>query len=283
MDNIVPNKDNVIRLSAEWPYRLFGTTVVIFIIILSCAITITIKEELVSKQIDAITNSFYDLTSKNGFLIDDIIINGRNRSTKQEISNAINLSRNDNILKVDLHMIKSQLEKLPWVRNAVVKRTFFPNLLQVSIEEKEICAVWQHNEKFYRIDFDGKVVDADFRSNVPVLLIVGDKAPENLRNLLEAFSKTNAEYLKRIKVANFISERRWNLILDDIENGITIKLPEENPQKAWEKLLKLNETKGILKRKLTIIDLRLDNKVIVKLKKSPTEALLLNKTKEHEL
>ena len=33
-------------------------------------------------------------------------------------------------------------------------------------------------------------------------------------------------------------------------------------------MLKLDETKGILKRKLTIIDLRLDDKVIVKLRKN---------------
>ena len=62
--------------------------------------------------------------------------------------------------------------------------------------------------------------------------------------------------------------RCCNLILDDIKEGITIKLPEENIEAAWKKLLKLNETKGILKRKLTIIDLRLADKVVVKLRKS---------------
>ena len=48
----------------------------------------------------------------------------------------------------------------------------------------------------------------------------------------------------------------------------TVKLPEENYAEAWKKLIKLEKTKGILKRKLTIIDLRLDGKVVVKLKKS---------------
>ena len=76
------------------------------------------------------------------------------------------------------------------------------------------------------------------------------------------------QYLDRIKVANFISKRRWNIILDDIRKGVTVKLPEDNLEKAWKKLIKLDETKGILKRKLTIIDLRLDGKVTVKLRKS---------------
>ena len=48
-------------------------------------------------------------------------------------------------------------------------------------------------------------------------------------------------------------------------NGITVKLPEEDVDTAWKKLVKLDKTRGILKRKLTFIDLRLKNKVIVKI------------------
>ena len=59
--------------------------------------------------------------------------------------------------------------------------------------------------------------------------------------------------------------------MDDIENGITVKLPEENVEHAWKKLVKLDQTQGILKRKLTFIDLRLKNKVIVKLGKMTDE------------
>lgn len=85
-------------------------------------------------------------------------------------------------------------------------------------------------------------------------------------------------------MANFISGRRWNLILDDIRNGITIKLPEENIEAAWKKLVKLDETKGIFKRKLTIIDLRLPDKVVVKLRHGSGEnALKLQKAAEHKL
>ena len=82
---------------------------------------------------------------------------------------------------------------------------------------------------------------------------------------------TDKEIFSRIKVANFISGRRWNLILDNIENGITIKLPAQDIEQAWKKLVKLNTSQGLLKRKLTIIDLRFPNKVIVKLGKMTKE------------
>ncbi|MFR1033364.1 MAG: cell division protein FtsQ/DivIB [Alphaproteobacteria bacterium] len=156
----------------------------------------------------------------------------------------------------------------------------FPNVININLEEKEVRAIWQINEKFYPIDGDGKVIDANFRTQEPILLIVGAGAPENLKRLLEAIKDDGDTYLQRIKVANFISQRRWNLILDDIKEGITVKLPEEDIEDAWKKLLKLNETKGILKRKLTIIDLRLPHKIVVKLRKTRGEppVKLNNKT-----
>ncbi|MFR8207052.1 MAG: cell division protein FtsQ/DivIB [Alphaproteobacteria bacterium] len=81
------------------------------------------------------------------------------------------------------------------------------------------------NEKFYPIDGDGKVIDANFRTQEPILLIVGAGAPENLKRLLEAIKDDGDTYLQRIKVANFISQRRWNLILDDIKEGLRSSFP----------------------------------------------------------
>ena len=115
-------------------------------------------------------------------------------------------------------------------------------------------------------------------------MIVGAGAPENFKNLTEALKDEDANYISRVKVANYISGRRWNLILDDIRNGITIKLPEENIAQAWKKLAKLDKTKGIFKRKLTIIDLRLPDKIVVKLRKgNSAEVKNLTETVEHNL
>ncbi len=281
--NTQANQTEITRLPKEWPYRLIGILSILFLITLLSALTVTVKDKLVSKQINAWKEDFFSFTSKHGFLIDDIAVTGRDRTTLAEILQAVSLGRNDNILQADLEEVKSRVEKLPWVRSAIVKRSFFPNIIQISIEEKQIGAIWQNHEKFYPVDFDGNIIHADFRTQTPILLIVGEKAPENVKKLLEAIYDKDKKLYQRIKVANFISGRRWNLVLDDIEKGITIKLPEENPEEAWQKLLKLHASKGILKRKLTIIDLRLQDKVIVKLRKSPLEAANLNKGKEHKL
>ena len=190
------NKEETLKLSPQWPYRLFGTVVVLGLIMILCMVTITIKNQLISKQIEAIKDDFYLFTSKHGFLIDDIVIVGRNRSTKEELYQAIALDRENNILQVNLDDIRKKIEKLPWVKNAVVKRNFFPNIIHISLEEKEIGAVWQNHEKFYPLDFDGNIINADFRSDVPLLLIVGEKAPENVKKLLSSIYDKNKKYHK---------------------------------------------------------------------------------------
>ncbi len=262
---------NVVQLEREWPFRLIGNLLMLGTVLLVVAVILTLKNDLVNKRIQGLTEDFYLWAGERGLTLEDIIVSGRQRTTKTEVELAVGVTRGDNMLKMDVYAIKQSLEQLPWVKNADVGRGFFPNVLNVTLEEKQVAAIWQLNEKFYPLDEEGKVIKADFRTREPILLIVGAQAPEHLTELLTVINDTNPEYLKRIKVANFIAGRRWNLILDDIVSGITIKLPDEGIAEAWKKMLNLDKTKGLLKRKLTIIDLRLPDKVIVKLRKTKGE------------
>lgn len=276
-----PVANNKVSLPREWPYRLLGNILILGLIFLIAFITVTIRTNLVSKKIDSLTEEFYILSTQWGFTLDDIIIEGRDKTSREEILEVLNLQRGDNILSLNLNRLKEQVETLPWVHKAVIKRSFFPNILHIGIEERNVASIWQISEKFHAIDTDGNVINIPFKPNRPYLLIVGEEAPQNINELLKVL-KTDQEIYSRVKVANYISKRRWNLILDNIENGITIKLPEDDVEQAWKKLIKLDQTQGILKRKLTIIDLRLKDKVIVKLEKmTEEERKKLKETKEH--
>ena len=272
------NNENVVfKLEPEWVYRLVGNLVVLLFIALVCGIILTLKNDLVNKRIEEVKENIFDFAGRQGLQLGDIIITGRQMTTQEEILDAVKLNRGDNMLKIDVFAIKKEVEKLPWVKSANVRRSFFPNVVKIDIQEKSVKAIWQINEKFYPLDEDGEVINADFRVKEPILLVVGEGAPENMNRLLKIIAQNDESYLSRIKVANFISQRRWNLILDDIHDGITIKLPEDNIDKVWKKLIKLDETKGILKRKLTIIDLRLPHKIVVKIRKTSGDASKLLK------
>lgn len=280
-----PAADNVVRPDKEWPWRLAGSLGVLLFIAFWAGLVLTLKNDLVNKKIEIWKNDFYGWAAGQGFVLDDVVVSGRDKTSREEINALLNLQRGDNILKIDVYEIKEKLEKLPWVREVTVHKSYFPNVVHIEIQEKEVKAIWQINEKFYPLDAEGKVIEADFHVSEPILLIVGAGAPENFKNLMEALKDGKYDYLDKVKVANFISGRRWNLILNDIREGITVKLPEENIGEAWKKLLKLNETKGIFKRKLTIIDLRLPNKIVVKIRKSRRgEETKLNKpAAEHRI
>lgn len=272
-----------ISLPREWPFRLAGNLFLLGVIFMLASVIITIKTNLIGRKLTDLSTEFYNYSAGLGFKIDDIVITGRDKTAKQDILNALQLSRETNILNLDLRDLQQKVEQLPWVRHAVVKRRFFPNIIQIDIRERQVQSIWQLDHKFRPIDGEGNVIEADYTPDHPILLIVGEGAPENITALMKSITD-DQNIFQRIKVANYISGRRWNIVLDDVENGITVKLPKKHIDEAWKKLLKLNTTQGLLKRKLTIIDLRFPNKVIVKLgKMTPEERKKLKDVKERRI
>ena len=262
------DKNRTIRPVNDCLQRSKAVLFVLFVTFFSAFTVVVLKNDLVNKKINETRDIVLDYIGKENFLLDDIVITGRKRTNIDEILKTINMGHGDNLLKANVIEIKQNLENLPWVRDVEISRSFFPNVLNIEIKEKEVLALWQLNEKFYPLDMDGYVIEADYIPSGEVLLVVGPKAAEKFIDFLKVIRKVDTEFAKRIKVANYISKRRWNIVLDDIKNGVTVKLPEDDYEAAWKKLIKLEKTKGILKRKLTIIDLRSEGKVVVKLKKT---------------
>ena len=258
------NAENRIYNPVLWPYRLLGNLLLLCLIALITFVVVMIRHNLVSKHMDSILSEIYETTADNGWGLEDITLEGRVKTRREDILSVIGLNRGDNILEVDLPTVIAKIKTLPWIKDASISRSYFPNLLHIRVVEKNVKSIWQYQNEFYPIDEDGKIIETEFVPQKDLLLIVGEGAPENI-NALTDIMKSDKELLSRVKAANFISKRRWDLIFDDIENGVTVKLPQNNIKDAWEKLVKLNKTKGILKRKLTFIDLRLKNKVIVKI------------------
>ena len=273
------NKNSTIRPINNRFLRAKAMLFVLFVTFFSAFMIVILKNDLVNKKIKEAEEIVLDYIGKEKFLLEDIIITGRNRTTYDEILEKINLNRGDKLLKADIAEIKQKLETLPWVRDVAIKRSFFPNVISVDIKEKEVLALWQLKEKFYPLDMDGYVIEVDYLPKNEVLLVVGENAAEKFVDFIEVIKNIDDDFVKRIKVANYISKRRWNVILDDVKEGVTIKLPEKNYEAAWKKLIRLEKTKGILKRKLTIIDLRSEGKVVVRLNSTN----LRKKRSEHNL
>ena len=74
--------------------------------------------------------------------------------------------------------------------------------------------------------------------------------------------------MARVKAAVRSGGRRWNLRMD---NGIDIRLPETDAFIAWDRLAKYEAQHKLLARDIGSIDLRLPDRVVVKVKQSETD------------
>ncbi len=255
---------NRFTLENEFFPRFIGNILIILLVFSVFLTLITFRDHLVSEKLQEWHSELLKFSSQHGFGIQDIIIEGRKKTALATLKEQIPLNRKNSILEADLPILKQKIENLPWVEKVELKRSYFPNVLQINLKEKDIVALYQTEGEFYPVDKFGQVLWVDYTPTKPFLVIVGEGAPSKLSELFEMMAK-NPELSSHIKAATLYSGRRWDLIFDDLENGIIVKMPEENLDKAYEKLIKINNKYGIFKRKLTFIDLRYPDKVSVRI------------------
>jgi cell division protein FtsQ len=152
--------------------------------------------------------------------------------------------------------------KLGWVANAEVERRL-PNTIFVRLFERAPVAVWQRNGKFLLVDSEGVVIgESGAGQRSDLTLIVGAKAPRHASTLLVMLD-TQPQLMERVVAAVRVADRRWNLRLD---NGIDVRLPEVNPQAAWDRLAELEAEHKLLERDIIVIDLRLPERLVVRMR-----------------
>ncbi len=252
----------------EWVYRLLGIFLIFLCLLSITLICNTIKENLVQNKYKKLLNTVYYTTAQHGLAIENVIVDGNKRTSYNDLVTALALKDNENILEVDIATLQNKISSLLWVKECTIKRTFFPNNILINIIERKVDAIWQFNNKYYPVDSNGNVLEIEnYTPDEPLIILTGDNAPEHLSQLVNVLN-TDIELKSRVKAAMYISNRRWNLILDNVQNGITIKLPEKNFDIAYKKIANLNKSKGIFKRKLTSLDIRYNDKIIVDINKS---------------
>jgi cell division protein FtsQ len=204
------------------------------------------------------------LTADAGFTVQEVVVQGRRRAQGDHILNALGYGRGDPMLAVDPATAKARLEALDWVEIAAVGRRF-PDRIHLVINERQPLALWQRDRRLVLVDHAGQVIAGQDPRDFPNLpLVVGDDGPAHLPALQEVVAG-DTELAARIVAAIRVGGRRWNLRLD---NGIDVRLPETGERAAWERLVALQQRHEVLERDIAMIDLRLPDRMVVRL--SPT-------------
>lgn len=207
-------------------------------------------------------DSVMDATASIGFRVNDITVTGRDRTPPSAILSALGAGRDHPILDVDLGDAKARLEEIPSVQSATVERRL-PNTLRVALVERRPVALWQHDGAFMLVDKDGHQFPGTIDGYQGLPLIVGEGAPSASAELF-AFVAQEPGLAPRIKAAIRVSNRRWNLRLDDAEHGLEARLPETDIPAALHQLAELEKNHSLTSRHVEMVDLRMTDRMVVK-------------------
>lgn len=206
------------------------------------------------------TDKIVQETGLLGLTVSDISVEGRETTDRETILAALDAGPGTPILAVSPTRAKDQLEALPWVRTAVIERRL-PGTIYVRLVERKPLALWQHGGKIELIDREGDVIPVVQLGQFASLpMVVGEGAPRHAAELLHLLA-SEPELAARVTAAIRVGNRRWNLRID---NAIDVLLPADEAANAWSQLARLERSNAILKRDLQSIDIRLPDRLVLR-------------------
>lgn len=211
--------------------------------------------------------SLHDITDRAaqtvGFEKANVVLEGAHRLKREDVMRIAGITEHSTLFLIDAEATRARLMHNPWIAAATVRK-LYPDRLEIVIDEKKAYAVWQNRGMFSVVSRDGTVIDeitANEVRNSPLPFVVGagaEKKAADLYTLLARFPSIKSE----VAAAVFVGERRWNLRL---KSGVDVRLPEDNTDVALLRLVALDRSENVLSRDITVIDLRIPDRVTVRL------------------
>jgi cell division protein FtsQ len=196
-----------------------------------------------------------------GMRIAEVSLSGQRQVSREEIFAAAGVTENSSLLFLDVADARTRLEAVPWIAEATVRK-LYPDRLQITVTEREAFALWQLNGKIAVIAADGTPLSAKLEPRLATLpFVVGPGAAAKARDFLAILDKHPA-IRDQVRASILVGERRWNLRL---KSGIDVRLPETDIEGALTTLARLDREKSLLSRDITAVDLRLADRLVVRL------------------
>jgi cell division protein FtsQ len=200
-----------------------------------------------------------DATRGAGFQVQDIFVTGRVNTPTEQIAQKLNAPAGMPILAIDLAAAKAALETLPWIESARITREL-PGTLRVDLTERQPIALWQYQKKLTLIDRAGfSIVEDDLARFSGLPLFIGAEAHKQAPVLLNLFA-AEPDLARHVVSSSWVGGRRWDVLFD---TGVTAKLPETDMELAFRRLAAAQEKHNILGQHLSVIDLRLPEKMVL--------------------
>ncbi|QFY60593.1 cell division protein FtsQ/DivIB [Rhizobium grahamii] len=200
-------------------------------------------------------------TTAAGFAIEDVKVSGNSETSEIDILQLIGLDGTTSLVALDVDAARQKIATLPWVESVEIRKVY-PKTIEVKLKERTAYAIWQHGAELSLVEKGGAVI-APLRDNKfsQLPLVVGRGAEVAAVSLEDEFSKW-PDIKARVKAYVWISGRRWDLHMD---NGVVIKLPEDEIDLALARLSKFMKEQDLLDRDIAAVDLRLSDRTAIQL------------------
>jgi cell division protein FtsQ len=210
---------------------------------------------------DAVANSL-------GFRIAAISLSGEKEVSREQILMAAGVNGGASLLFLDADVARRRLMANPWIADAAVLK-LYPDRLQITIRERHAFALWQKSGRLSVIAEDGTVLEPFVeRRYLKLPLVVGRGAARRAEDFLTIVDRY-PDIRSKLRASILVAQRRWNLLL---RNDIEVLLPETDVGPTLDRLVALDRTKKLLSRDITIVDLRLPDRVSVRLSDAAAQA-----------
>jgi cell division protein FtsQ len=203
-----------------------------------------------------------------GFRIASIALTGQKQLSREDVLTAAGITGRTSLLFLDAEAARKRLKADPWIAEATVLK-LYPNRLQIGVIEREPFALWQKDGRLSVIAEDGTVLEPYVAHRFTGLpLVVGIGAKKRAKDILALIGQY-PEISGSVAASVLVAQRRWNLRL---KNGIDIRLPETEVEAALATLVSLDREKKLLSRDIASVDLRLPDRVTVRLSDEAAQA-----------
>ncbi|HEY1721855.1 MAG TPA: FtsQ-type POTRA domain-containing protein [Magnetospirillaceae bacterium] len=252
------------RRLPTWLRRLImGTSTAALIAAIGGGATWFMRSARFTALQSSVSGELIALSERAGMRIQDVEVEGRKRVSQQDLITALNIKEGDPILGVDLPAARARIAALPGVATVTIERRL-PGELDVLITEREPVAIWQNDGHYQLVDRAGQPAGDNIDAYGALPLVVGPGAPDHVATLLDML-RTEPALLSRVKASEWVSARRWTVQLSGPSGDIDICLPENDPASAWHELAKLQDEQKLLDRKITMVDMRIADRLILRI------------------
>jgi len=174
------------------------------------------------------------------------------RVEAKEVLQVVRSEVQGNFFTVDIERLRQSLEKLPWVRNASIRREF-PHRLSVQLEEQQALARWNNVALVNR---QGEVFVARSEQVLPAFTGQDGKAAEVAQQYAQ-FSQQLAALDLQVTQLTLSPRHAWQLRLS---NGMVLELGREDMQQRLATFVEVYpHSLATMQSKVKYVDLRYRN------------------------